>query len=708
VRPGSRLSLLNLTGELADIETVTNSIGLSSSADGFVATSSVRPLWRVLVPVLSLAASVCVLAPLAGTRLGGQPAFIPVMLALICCFDVFSIALLVGQFRHSGELRALSLSWAYVFSLVSMLGWAAAFPGVFGSTAPLGAVPSTSPWLWVVWHTGFPVLLGVSLGPWRRAWERSVPAGRRRVLTWTSLAGAAVASASMVATVLVFADFLPVIIQGTDTRAMTRLAGPFMLPVVFLATVVTVAGACRRAGPERWAGLAAAASLGDVVLTLFSSYRFSLGWYAGRTLTIVSAAVVLVALLGEFNRMRRWLALESDRLSAALECSGRLERVQHTLLGHMADGVVMHGRGGELVASNPAALRLLRLTVDQLSGRAPADPGWQALSPDGTPLDAGDNPTDATFRTAAGQRDAIVGVRTAAAPVRWVSINTAAVEDSSGTVEYVVSSMNDVTERHAAGLAAEVERRDRRNRIQQVLDAGGPRIVFQPIIELATGKPVGAEALARFPVPLNRATDEWFADAADVGLGVPLELAAIRAAVSQLDELPAGAYLSVNAGPDTVVSPEFQELLRSVPPCRLVVELTEHVAVTDYPALTDALDALRSRGVRLAVDDAGSGFSSLQHILNLKPDIIKLDRSLVDGIDSDPARRALAGSLLTFANEIGAQVIAEGIENLREQTVLRRLGVRYGQGFHLGRPRPLPLAGECPRQGPRLVAVNGG
>jgi EAL domain-containing protein (putative c-di-GMP-specific phosphodiesterase class I) len=125
------------------------------------------------------------------------------------------------------------------------------------------------------------------------------------------------------------------------------------------------------------------------------------------------------------------------------------------------------------------------------------------------------------------------------------------------------------------------------------------------------------------------------------------------------------------------------------------------MAVVDYSALTEALDALRCRGVRLAVDDAGSGFSSLQHILNLKPDIIKLDRALVEAIDTDPARRALAGSLLTFANEIGAQVIAEGIENLREQTALRRLGIRYGQGFHLGLPGPMSLADESSLHRPR-------
>jgi PAS domain S-box-containing protein len=665
-------------------------------------------MWRVLVPALALWALVIVLKPVLNTRLAEQPAFIPVVVALVCCFNVLSAVLLVGQFRHTGEPRALALACAYVFSLVIMVGWAATFPGVLDSPAPLGTVPSTTPWLWAVWHTGFPVLLAGALVPWRRTWEKPVGAGGRRVVAWTMVAAMVAASAVAVAGVVLLARHLPVLIEGTDIRPLTRVAGPIMLPIVFLAAVLTIVGSWRRTGLERWAGLGAAASLADVVLTLSAASRFSVGWYAGRTLTVVSAAVVLVALLGEFSRIRHRLAMEGDRLRAALDSTERLERLQHTLLGHMADGVLMHDRAGELVAINAAAKDLLGATADQLSGNAAPDPRRRRVLPDGRSWDKSNSPTMTTLRTGVEERDQIVGVQAADGLLRWLSVNTAVVRDPAGSIDFVVSSMNDVTDRHAATLAAAEERRGRRARIQQVLDDGGPTMLFQPIIELATGKTVGAEALARFPAQPDRPPEEWFADAADVGLGVELELAAIRAAVAQLDALPAGTHLSLNAGPDTVISPQLHQLLRTAPTNRLVVELTEHIAVADYCALTDALDALRGRGVRLAVDDAGSGFSSLQHILNLKPDIIKLDRALVDTIDTDPARRALARSLLTFANEIGAQVIAEGVENLREQTVLRRLGVRYGQGFHLGPPGPIPLADQSSLPRPRLFAVNGG
>jgi EAL domain-containing protein (putative c-di-GMP-specific phosphodiesterase class I) len=123
----------------------------------------------------------------------------------------------------------------------------------------------------------------------------------------------------------------------------------------------------------------------------------------------------------------------------------------------------------------------------------------------------------------------------------------------------------------------------------------------------------------------------------------------------------------------------------------LVLELTEHADVDDYPTLHNALACLRSGGIRVAVDDTGSGFASLRHILNLRPDIIKLDLALVRDINQDPARRALAQGMLTFASEIGAEIVAEGIETTAELAVLQDIGIPHGQGYLLGRPAALPL-----------------
>jgi len=255
---------------------------------------------------------------------------------------------------------------------------------------------------------------------------------------------------------------------------------------------------------------------------------------------------------------------------------------------------------------------------------------------------------------------------------------------------------------HSARLQAELddrtehdrrrsaERRARRARIERVLHDDALSIVFQPILDLASGRVVGAEALARFGCEPRRPPNEWFAEAADVGLGAELELAAVAAAVGQLPRLPGDAFLSVNVSPAVALRDDLQAVLTRVAGSRLVLELTEHTRIENYDQLSAALDRHRRRGVRIAVDDTGAGHAGLRQILRLRPDIIKLDIDLARDIHADPARRALAGALVTFAEEIGATVVAEGIETAHELNALQALRVPWGQGYHLGRPGPLP------------------
>lgn len=223
---------------------------------------------------------------------------------------------------------------------------------------------------------------------------------------------------------------------------------------------------------------------------------------------------------------------------------------------------------------------------------------------------------------------------------------------------------------------------------------------YQPIVDLHTGGVIGVEALARFAHPPVRPPDVWFLEAASVGLGVNLEVVALELALQQLHRLPLGIYLSVNVSVEALMSDTFREILEDVPAERIVLEVTEHIPIDDYTAIGKCLQSLRSKGVRLAVDDAGAGLSSLRHVVDLQPEIIKLDIGLIRGID-DPARQALARALLAFARETyEATVVAEGIETVGELEVLRRLGCPQGQGFLLGRPErlslelPVPVAGD--------------
>lgn len=228
-----------------------------------------------------------------------------------------------------------------------------------------------------------------------------------------------------------------------------------------------------------------------------------------------------------------------------------------------------------------------------------------------------------------------------------------------------------------------------RARVEHAIRTEAFDMVVQPIVRLSSGTIAAFEALARFTGQPAAPPDRWFSDAQQAGLGTELELCAASKALRLLPSLPEGVALAVNIGPDGLRDPRFAELVRSSDPRRVVVEITEHIAVHDYKPLVDAVDALRQHGTELSVDDAGAGYASFAHIIELAPSFIKLDRSLIAGIDTDPVRRALASALVTFSHQSGAQVVAEGIETAGELATVAALDVDFGQGFYLGRPAPI-------------------
>ena len=236
----------------------------------------------------------------------------------------------------------------------------------------------------------------------------------------------------------------------------------------------------------------------------------------------------------------------------------------------------------------------------------------------------------------------------------------------------------------------EVRSQERRTEIEGRLDpvvaGGGPVVLLQPIVDLATGSRVGAEALSRFPAEWGRTPDVVFAEAHSVGRGHALELRALERAAEHLERV--GGYVAMNVSPATVLTPGCTELLGRLPLDRVVLELTEHDAVEDYDRLSTALAPFRAAGLRLAIDDVGAGFSSLRHIVVTAPDIIKIDRSIAAGVATDRVLATLVGSLVTFAHGSGARVVAEGVETAEDAAELRALGVDHGQGWHFGRPGP--------------------
>lgn len=250
-----------------------------------------------------------------------------------------------------------------------------------------------------------------------------------------------------------------------------------------------------------------------------------------------------------------------------------------------------------------------------------------------------------------------------------------------------------VMDRIRGQLEAEEQEQHRRmlvlDQLGVALNGGGLGMVYQPIFDLGKGSLVGVESLSRFTMEPRRPPNEWFDSAAEVGLAAQLEIAAVNLALADLSSLPEAVFMTVNLSPTVALAPEAANLVPAGWAGQVVVELTERTQILDYEALAEALAPMRRAGVSIAVDDAGSGFTSLRNLLELAPQYIKLDIGITQRIEHDRAAAALASALTAFAAGIDATVIAEGIETEAHLAAARRLGIRYGQGYLLGKPGPV-------------------
>jgi len=231
-------------------------------------------------------------------------------------------------------------------------------------------------------------------------------------------------------------------------------------------------------------------------------------------------------------------------------------------------------------------------------------------------------------------------------------------------------------------LGADREMWAARGSIMSVLATRNLTAVFQPIVSLATGEVVAFEALSRFEGGFR--PEERFREANRLGLGRELEQLALEIILEEAAHFDGSVPISVNLSPASIFVSAINDLIAGAGRS-LTVEITEHDRVDSYELL---IEQIRSLPVQLSVDDAGSGYASLQHIFRLRPDYVKLDRQWVREIDRDRPRQVLVRGLLSFVGELGGRLVAEGVERVEEADVLRGLGVPYAQGFLFAAPAP--------------------
>jgi len=313
VEPGveSALHLVNVEPTL-DMSTVATQGAESDSAEAEIAPvalafdvlatpPSSRALWAVAVATVTATAA---LLPLGYLTVGHSVSFVPAMIGIVTVFDLMSVYLLVGDYRDRGDVRLLAMAGGYVWSLVVMIAYALAFPGAIATHPPFALTPSMAPYFYIGWHGGFPLLLALAWVPWPHRWTQPTPPRARTVTILGLIGGVGVLGLTTVTALLHYATRLPPLIVGLDTSRMTTLTAPLVIPVVALSLTVTLLGTRGRTGPERWTAVAVLVCLCDLILTYTSHARFSLGWYAGRTLTMLAAGVVLMAMQKSFRELK--------------------------------------------------------------------------------------------------------------------------------------------------------------------------------------------------------------------------------------------------------------------------------------------------------------------------------------------------------------------------------------------------------------------
>ena len=564
-------------------------------------------------------------------------------------------------------------------------------------------------------------MLSLSLPP--RAWMRIgrwLPAERPVRLLVTVVAVAALAAGALTGLGLALAATGVPVVRGASYHMFSEAIGVALL-LLAVGSLIPLARAYATAtAVERWALVGAYTAAADMTLMVAAQSWSSLGWVASWAIWVAAEAFLTVGLLHQIlGRDRRHAtggAAERTEIGRTLAHLERTRGAQPT--AEAICGEVGRLRGVDVVAlvhflpdgtGVPLALwPPMRSRLPLQQGHAvPAPFGWylRERAETGSWVERLDQPWTGNreleeFRwslVTSGLRaiscspvtlaDQTAGVLLAAVAEMPAAAGCRRLHDWLPALDDFAAIASGLL---APTLQEQAEAVKTRNRITAIIEQRAFRPVFQPIVELDSGRTIGYEALARFAD--GTPPDLSFAVASGAGLDVALELVCLHTAVAAARTLPPDAWLSLNVSPQVLLE-ATEELSRLTAASRrpLILELTEHVAIGDYARVRQAVAEL-GPDVRLAVDDAGSGFASLRHVLELYPSFVKLDISLVRGIDTDLIRQALVAGLVSFTARTGWQLIAEGIETPAELAELRALQIPLGQGYLLARPAPAPAA----------------
>lgn len=672
------------------------------------------------------------LIPIASRTTVVAPGLVPMTAALIMVADFVGTAVLLSSDAGRNRRRPW-LAACFAFSGLMALAFLGTYPGLMAPHGVLGGPPEAFTWTRLCWQAGTLLGLVVVLGLPDRALpaRKRALAGRERskghAFPWVLMPPTGLAILALLGSELAGA-LGPPPLRGTSYAGLWQVVAGLLLALVVVLAVPAVRRLWRAPKLERSLTATALVGSASLLLTIMAARRYSLGWDAAWVLWVATAGLMALVCVSEAmsengadrtDRLRRTIAdaisrldptasLESlaTALCAELKNRAGLDYVALVRSGPSGLGVVV----GACPKRDADTLGLRDSMAPQswrrLVGRCARDGGFVEVLP-GTRANSPEPGGNLDQLWPAGLRALAHAPVVMGGRVEWVLTAGRGATSDGGAAADLTQSLPTLVD--VAAMASVLLASSTRNlhaselmyaQVEGILRDRSFHPVFQPIVAADTGFVIGHEALTRFDG--GAPPDQVFTSAAGTGMGQELELACLTAAIREARRLPSSTgWLSLNVSPALLLSErERLNALLATADRAVVLEVTEHAVIESYGRLREALAELTT-DPKVAVDDAGSGFASLRHVVELRPAYVKLDISLVRDVDQDPMRQAMVTGLVAFALGSGCALIAEGVETVCELATLRALGVGYVQGFLLGRPvrAGVAVAGGASRGG---------
>lgn len=663
-----------------------------------------------------LSALALVLIPLASLPMVRVPSLVTLSAAVILAADWGGAALLIGP-RSAGRPRRQWLAGCLAFSGLMAVAFLISYPNVLAPHGLLEQPRDVFAWIRLAWQSvTLLCLMGVLGLP-----ERALLTARNRLAprsegssAWVLIPSVGLALGCTIAAELA-SRLGPPPLTSTSYAGIWQVVSGTVLGLIAIAAIPALRRMGRATAAERWFTAAAVASASGLLLTTVAARRYTLGWNGGWIVWAAAAFLMAMALVREaISEWRSQSGPGNSRLHALtyalshLDPAGSVEQLAPALCAELQRGVDVDyaalirfdGAGvGVLVGSCPEVApeeyrpgthvlseEWLRRKHRDASGANWVEPLTRGQDANGRTPPYLDRLYESGLRAIA-HSPILVGDR-----LQWelaVASRGDRGPDALAELARALPTLLDATAIISVLIAPAARSQqaddDARLQITAIIRDRSFYPVYQPIVAAETGVVVGYEALTRFQAGL--APSQVFTSAARVGLETELELACLAAAIEEAPRLARKAgWLSLNASPGLVLTegPHLRALLAGADRA-IVLEVTEHAVVDSYGDLREALAQIHPP-VRISVDDAGAGFASLRHVVELRPAFVKLDISLVRGLNEDPMRQAMVAGMVAFAKRSGCVLIAEGVETTSELVTLRRLGVGLAQGYLMGRP----------------------